>query len=747
MNGVLDDGVLSGTVPASQFSPAENVTIGRRNGGYYFQGTIDELRIYDRALTASEIQADMNTPLGSLPADSEPPSAPGWLTASAASATQIDLSWGPATDNVGVTGYRVERCLGAGCTSFAEVASTLGPSYNDAGLVTNTTYRYRVRAEDAAGNLGPYSNAAQASTGFSISPAAAALTFTRTQQFSVSGAGGASVTWSVDGVTGGATSSGTITSAGLYTPPAATGTHTVTVTTTDLSQSASATVYISDYAGKFTHSNDNARTGLNADETVLSPANVSAATFGKLYPYPIDGIPHASPLYVANLDMGGLGVHNVVYVATEHDSVYAFDADGLSTTPLWQVSFIDPAAGVTTVPSNDTGECCDITPEIGITGTPVIDPATGTLYVVAKTKEVSGSTTTYVQRLHALDLKTGAEKLGGPVVIQATVPGTGLGSQAGQLPFDPLHENQRPALLLDNGVLYMAFASHGDIEPYHGWVLGYDATTLQQVMKFCVTPNNEGGGIWQGGGGLAADATGNLFFVTGDGTFDANTGGSDYGDSFIKLSPSGAVLDYFTPYDQATLDVGNLDLGSGGVLLLPDQPSTPPRLVTSGGKNRMLYVVNRDNMGHYNSVDNSQILQTFSLPAPFFSTPAYFDGHVYLGLIGQAAWSYQVANSLFSSAPTSQSPETYGYPGAALAVSANGLSNGILWAVQRNGASAPGVLFAYDATDLANELYNSTQAGTRDALDPAAKFSIPVIANGKVFVTSAGQLTVFGLLR
>ena len=294
-------------------------------------------------------------------------------------------------------------------------------------------------------------------------------------------------------------------------------------------------------AGVFTYHNDNLRTGQNLNETTLTWANVNQAQFGKKFSYPLDGIAYASPLYVANVSIPAQGVHNVVYVATEHDSVYAFDADGLTPTPLWKVSFINPPA-VTTVPAADTGECCDIAPEIGITGTPVIDQGPGTLYVVAKTKEG----TNYVQRLHALDITTGAEKFGGPKVIQASVPGNGDGNDGkGNVPFNALRENQRPALLLSNGVVYIGFASHGDNGPYHGWVLGYDATTLQQVMAYNNTPNGGEGGIWQSGGGLAADSAGNLYFVAGNGTFDANTGGVDYGESVEKISPSGAGIGLF----------------------------------------------------------------------------------------------------------------------------------------------------------------------------------------------------------
>ena len=305
----------------------------------------------------------------------------------------------------------------------------------------------------------------------------------------------------------------------------------------------------------------------------------------------------------------------MVYVATEHDSVYAFDANGSSTVPLWHASFINPAAGITPVPAADTGETGDIPVEIGITGTPVIDPTTGTLYVVAATKEVVGSQTNYVQRLHALDITTGAEKFGGPVVIQGSVPGTGNGSQGGQLPFNSLHENQRTGLLLLNGVVYFGFSSHGDVEPYHGWVMGYNATSLQQVMVYCDTPNANDGGIWMDGDGIATDSTGNLYLITGDGSFDVNTGGKDYGDTFEKLSTTGAPLDYFAPSDQAALYSGNLDLGSGGVLLLPTQSGPYPDEMVSAGKGGTVYLVNRDNMGHFNS-NQDQIIQSLDQHLP-----------------------------------------------------------------------------------------------------------------------------------
>ncbi|HME72427.1 MAG TPA: hypothetical protein VKM54_21570, partial [Myxococcota bacterium] len=389
----------------------------------------------------------------------------------------------------------------------------------------------------------------------------------------------------------------------------------------------------------------------------------------------------------------------------------------------------------------------------GITSTPVIDPPSGTdpkgtLYVVALTKESVGNTTTFVQRLHALDLTTGAEKLGGPVDIKKSVDGTGAGTK---VPFDAQWENQRAALLLVNGVVYVGFASHDDLGTYHGWLLGFDATTLQLVMAFDTTPNGSDGGIWQGGGGPAADSDGNIYFVTGNGTFDANSGGSDYGDSIVKISPSGAVLDYLTPHEQDYLNTADLDLGSGGPLLLPPDQSDPsPHLLVTAGKEGTVYLVNRDNMGRYNLTDQipqslSNVLLTGVAPGSNFKPPVYFGGFVYFGANSDTIRAFPLSNGLLST-PPSQSPESYNYPGAAMAISANGNTNGILWAVERPDVTVPGVLHAYDATNVGTELYNSSQSGSRDTLDSATKFAPPTVVNGKVFVASVSQLAVYGLL-
>jgi hypothetical protein len=729
------------------------VTIGGDNiYGQYFQGVIDEVRVYNSALTPAQIQADMTAPLsGSFPLVSLNPgavnfgaqnngttSAPVPVTVTNAGTVTLSIS------SVSITGPQ--------SSEFAQTNTCGSPIAPGTTCTINVTFTPSTGGARSA-TLNIASNApgsphtvglSGTGAGLSVSPKAVVVVAGRTSQFTTTGGTG-TVSWSVDNISGGSAAVGTITTGGLYTAPAAAGTHTVTASASG--QFSNAAVYVSSNPGMFTHHNDKSRTGANLNEIVLTPANVNSSTFGKLATFTTDGIAHASPLYVANVNIPSVGIRNVVYVATEHDSVYAFDADAPGGNPLWKVSFINPAAGITTVPNGDTGECCDITPEIGITGTPVIDTTTNTLYVVAKTKE---GTNTYWQRLHALDITTGAEKFGGPVIVQASISGTGVGSSGGTLPFSQLHQNQRTALVLNNGVVYFGFGSHGDYQPYHGWLFGYNATTLQQVLVYSSTRNGEGGGIWLSGGAPVIDANNNFFFATGDGAFDANTGGVDFGDSFIKLSATGTVLDYFTPHNEGQLDTNNLDLDAGGLILLPDQPGAHPHLLVSAGKDGSIFLVDRDNMTHFNTTDqNPQTLFNifpFGTPLPGnYSSPVYFNGAVYFAPVADVLQMFKLNNGLLTAAPTSTSPEAYAYPGGALSISANGNTNGILWAVQKNG-TAQGTLRAYDASNLTFELYNSDQAGARDTLDIAAKFAIPLVVNGKVFVASNSNLTVYGLL-
>jgi PA14 domain/Chitobiase/beta-hexosaminidase C-terminal domain len=504
-----------------------------------------------------------------------------------------------------------------------------------------------------------------------------------------------------------------------------------------------------------TYHNDNARTGQNTNETVLNLANVNAATFGKLFSQPVDGYVYAQPLVLADVNIPGKGVRNVVFVATEHDSVYAFDAES-NTPALWQVSFLNPAAGVTTVASDDVyspESPPDLVPEIGITSTPVIDPVSGTIYVEAKTKEVTGGVTNFVHRLHALSVTNGAEKFGGPVVIQPSVAGTGDGNDGnGQVPFNPLRQLNRMGLLLSRGVVYVGSASHGDIGPFHGWLVGYGAQTLMLSNVFNATPNGSDGGFWSSGDGPACDTNGSIFVATGNGTFDATTNG-DYGDSFIKLTTTNGLqaADYFTPFNQATLDEKDKDLGSGGTLLLPDEvgSSAHRHLLVGAGKEGRIYLLDRDNLGHYQDGSDSQIVQSFTNAIrPSFDTPAYFNRTIYYLGINDVLKAFSISNATINPTPTSQNPYPYNFPGATPSVSANGTNDGIVWAIQADAydVSGPAVLHAYNATNVALELYYSQQVngGVRDNPGPAVKFSVPTIANGKVYVGTQNSLTVFG---
>ncbi len=503
-----------------------------------------------------------------------------------------------------------------------------------------------------------------------------------------------------------------------------------------------------------TYHNDNARTGQNLHETILTPANVNANDFGRLFVQPVNGYIYAQPLYVPGVSIGGQS-HNVVYVATENDSVYAFDADspaGANASPLWYVSFINPPS-VTTVNSSTDAGCGDLVPQIGISGTPVIDTSTGTLYVVANTKE-NGA---FFQRLHALDITTGNEKFGGPVALEATVAGTGDGSSGGKVTFDPLKQNQRPGLLLRGGAVYITSASHCDIGPYHAWVFAYDAATLRLLAVWNSTPNGSDGGIWQGGGGPAADSAG-VYFATGNGTFDVNTGGVDMGDTILKMAgPAGgklSVLTYFTPFNQDVLADDDIDLGSGGVVLLPDLPagSAHQHLLVECGKEGSVYLVDRDNMGGYNSTTDQVVQELAGATGGIWGMPAYWNNTVYFGAQydNLKAFSFNANGSgLLSDSAVSYSPESFAFPGPTPSISANGSANGILWAIQTDsyGSGGSAVLHAYDATNLANELYNSTQNGTRDTPGPAVKFAAATVAHGKVYVGTATQLAVFGLKK
>lgn len=498
---------------------------------------------------------------------------------------------------------------------------------------------------------------------------------------------------------------------------------------------------------------DNARTGATLTETALTPRSVDAAHFGKLAALHVDGDVYAQPLVVANLSVGG-APRDVVFVATEHDSVYAFDAKATAGAPLWHAAFADERRGVTPIPFRELA-CPFIKPEVGITATPVIDLATQTLYALARTKEADGgSPPRYVQRLHALDLRTGAEKLGGPVVIRATADGSGVGSAGGKLAFDPLRENPRASLLLVNGTVFLTWASSCDVGPYHGWVVAYDARSLEQTAVFVTSPDADDAGIWQGDTGPAADAAGNVFLATGNGAFDVAgaRGGRDYGDSILRLTSTErgiAVTDFFTPFDQQRLNAEDGDLGSGGPLLLPDQPGPHRHLLVLGGKGGMVYVVDRDHMGGFHAGSDSHAVQTLSTSKSVFGAPAYWNGHVFILWSDDVLKDFVLRDGRLSAQPVARAAERFTDPGATPTVSADGAKDGVVWVIESRAwraADRPAVLRAYDAANVAHELYDSEQRSARDRAGTALRFTIPTVANGRVYVGVKGELDVYGLL-
>jgi hypothetical protein len=494
-----------------------------------------------------------------------------------------------------------------------------------------------------------------------------------------------------------------------------------------------------------TFHNDVARTGQNLNETILTPANVNSTNFGKIGFLAVDGLVDAEPLYVSSLTVSG-AAHNVVFVVTEHGSAYAFDADNLGA-PLWKVSAI--GAGET---SSDDRGCSQVNPEIGITSTPVIDPhagAHGVIYLVAMSKDGNGS---YFQRLHALDITTGAEISGSPTTIQATYP-----NQGGTTTFDSKQYKERAALLLLNNVIYTTWASHCDDGPYTGWIIGYSQTTLKQTSVLNVTPNGSDGAIWMAGDGPAADSAGNFYFLVANGTFDTTLANGvpqngDFGNAFMKISTSGnnlGVGDYFTMHNTTSESDADQDLGSGGEILLPDLKDGSGntwQLGVGAGKDSHIYIVNRNMMGGFNTNNDSAIYQEISsngIVGGVWATPAYFNNTVYYGAVGDSLRAFAIVNAKLVAPAGSHSSAGFAYPGTTPSISANGTSAGIVWAVE-NGSG--GVLHAYDATNLGNELYNSSQAPNgRDSFTDN-KFITPMIANGKVYVGTPTGVTVFGIL-
>jgi regulation of enolase protein 1 (concanavalin A-like superfamily)/chitodextrinase len=631
-------------------------------------------------------------------------------------------------------------------TMAAQVYAGLIVSSHDNGVLSTVVFD---NVQAPAGN----------SSTVVVTPHNAALTLSQSQQFTAAANGTASFTWSVDGIPGGNGTVGTISSSGLYLPPTTPGNHTVKATSTSQSTSfATAAVAVTDLAGVYTYHMDLARTGLNSHEYALTPATARSPNFGKRWTCAVDGDIYAQPLYVANLAIGG-GTHNVLFVVTMHDSVYAMDADNPGCVTYWHRTFL--GTGITSLSPTDA-DCSDVLGEYGVTGTPVIDPVSRTIYLVSVTKENG----VFFQRLHALSLQTGAEQANSPVVIQGSVSGA-----AGKtVTFSPQTENQRGGLVLSNGGIYITWASHCDHNAYWGWLMRYDATSLAQTAVFNTTPDGSAGGIWMAGGAPAVDSSGSLFFSTGNGTFD-NTSSlvppvapkNDFGESFLKVNPASlTVEDFYTPSQEATWSNADLDIASAGVLVLPDGagPTGHPDVLIGSDKQGHIWMIDRTQMSRFSSTSDN-VVQFLTMPPGcghvcVFSTPALWKDTIYFGLGFGNVTALPLSAGLIPATtgnvavPSSHSIEKYGFPSPTPMISASASGNGVVWVLDSRASgtgstptTGPAVLRAYDATNLGSTLYDSSAAS--DMAGNAVKFSVPVVANGHVYVGGRSQLTVYGL--
>ena len=683
------------------------------------------------------------------------------------------------TDNMGGTWIQPSTTSGQGCyfTSDGDFVGTIGCAYNltlPAGvtsitvgwdLLTNEGARFDFREYSYTGSSVAFDNAGQfLNSGTVTNPFAWAAPSGLTGTNDVIVQGMSTNTGAPDSISA---PYGNLNTASFYASVDALNTVSTTAPTGNSTNAGRFIVgwiairelqsgqQVSTPTSILTQHYDTARTGQNMTETLLTPSNVNSTLFGKLLSLPVDGYVYAQPLYVPAVAIPSNGTHNVLYVATEHDSLYAFDAD--RGTQLWKDSFL--INGATTLSTTDVGNTQDINPEIGITGTPTIDSTTNTLYVVVNTKEAGA----IIYRLHAIDITTGAEKFGGPALMTASAPGTAPDGNGTTVPFNGQWENQRPGLLLLNGFVYIGFAAHGDNGPWHGWILAYNKTTLAQSGVWCTSPNGKGNGIWQSGAGIAADASGNIYVATGNGDDTVATPAPppsttiDYGDSIVRLSVTNGVpvpTDYFTPWNQASLDSSDTDLAAGGVLVLPDQPGTFPHILVQSGKQGEIYVINRDKMtsdgSHYcnGCTSDPEIIQSISSGAGLWSIPAYWNSQIYLWGNGGNLEAYSLTNGTLSQSPTSKSAESSSFPGSTPVVSSNGTSNGIVWAVETDAytSSGPAILRAYNAANVSDLLYASNLTNGRDTLGPAVKFVVPVVTNGKVYVGAQKEVDVFGLL-
>ncbi len=709
---------------------AVNWSVDKVAGGNSTTGKIDQTGLY-----TAPTQPGTHTVTATSAADTT-------KTASATVTVNIIVSVSPVIATVETGAAQQFAATVSGQTSPALTWSVDGVNGGNSGVGTITSAGLYT-APSGSGNhtiaatySGPGAGTASATISvfsLGLSPTGAVVMPGASYQFtaSIQGASNTSVSWSVDGISGGNTTVGTIDATGLYAAPNATGAHLISASSAAYSSTpvqSSLTVINQAPGAVLTYHNDDARDGAFTDETSLTPSSVNSTQFGKLLSYQVDGQIYAQPLFVPQLSIGGTN-HDVAFVTTENDSVYAFDADQQSST-LWQVSLGVPS------PRNDTE---GVSPMLGITSTPVIDITTGTMYVLA-------TTTSGPFFLHALDITTGAEKFGGPVAVTGSVSGTGWDSNNGTIGL----ENgcyQRTGLALNpvNNQIYLGFGHCN-----HGWLLAYDKTSLQQKAIFNDTPNGAGGGLWNGGGAPAInDLSGNVFITTG---VDQNDPPSGYNDSFLRLSVSDlSVQDFFQPDDASYLSANDADLGSGSPVLMPDNSSSTPYEIIGGGKDGKLFVVNREGMGSFSATSNN-VIQTLQTGVHqldnIFSTPVYWNGLFYIHCEGDVLRQFSWSSGMLSDQPVQQGQIVVNVHGATASLSANGTSNGILWEIDNSNhdSGGPAILRAYDATDVSKELYDSNQAGSRDTAGIALKFTVPTIAGGKVFVGTSNELDIYGLL-
>ena len=701
----------------------------------------------------------------SKPSDPPPSSTPISITTSALPNGQIGQAYSAKLAATGgqapLSWATTAGTLPAGLALSAATGAISGtPTASAAGTpltFTVTDSSAKPQSKSVTLNL----NVSPAAITVSISPARGALTLNQSLTLTVTTNDYAGVNWSVSPAVAGSLSATRSDNGGAvtFTAPATAGVYTITATSaTNSADSAATTIGVTDLAGVYTYHNDLARDGANTQEYALTTANVNTATFGKLFSCTVDGAVYAQPLWVANLTVGG-GLHNVVLVATQHDSLYAFDADANPCQQLWHANLIDTSHGATSaetsVPSGIPGYLVgqgggDLTPEVGVTGTPVIDPGSGIIYVVSKSVDPAGPT--LYQRLHAIDPATGNEETGSPIVITGSMTNTG----GTYITFSAQQENQRAGLALVNGVVYIAWASHEDVVPWYGWMAGYayGSSGFVRTALFNTAPDKGEAGVWMSGGAPAADSRGRLYAISGNGKFDitdTSAPNDDYGDCFLQLNGSLGVTSWFAPTDQDSDFANDRDFGSGGAALVLEMPTGPfQRLVVGGGKDGTLYVLNGDNMG---GLGDMYAYQSFSLGHAIFSTAVFWNNTLYIAPASSAlsAFAFDPTTDLFNATPTSQSPTTAAWPPPSASLSASGTgSNGIVWTIDARSfcptsGCGPAVLHAYDATDLASELWNSAMLAS-DAAGNAVKFTVPTVANGRVYVGTRGNNTggVFG---